>query len=152
MEQKKYYLPIDTPDGIVSLEINHTVLNREDENMSVTLSTTICGEICFYQAETTEDTLILLAKNLPQEWHIKSCISCRYGHFCPVGNYDNELFCVTEFEPQEPRDLWHVTENGSERKSRSRTLFDCCDKFKPQTKEYYTYSDYYFKVETKIKE
>ena len=111
MEHKTYYLPIATPDGIVRLEINHTVVNRDDEDMSVTLATTIHGETRFHQAETTEEALILLAKNLPPKWHIKSCISCRYGHFCPVGNFDNELFCVTDFEPKEPRDLWHITED-----------------------------------------
>lgn len=152
MEHKTYYLPIDTPDGIVSLEINHTMSNRDDEDMSVTLSTTICGEICFYQAETTEDAVILLAKKLPQKWYIKSCISCRYGHFCPVGNSDNELFCVTDFEPKEPRDLWYVTQNEGERKSRSRTLFDCCEIYKPEIKEYYTYSDFYSKMNTRTNE
>ena len=114
MEHKKYYLPVQTPDGMVKLEINHTVVNRDDEDMQVTLSTTIQGKNCFYQTETTEEALILLAKNLPQKWYIKSCISCRYGHFCPVGNYDNELFCVTDFEPKASSDLWHVTEDDGE--------------------------------------
>ena len=40
MEQKKYYLPIETPDGKVKLEINHNVVKRDDEDMRVTLSTT----------------------------------------------------------------------------------------------------------------
>ena len=87
-----------------------------------------------------------LAKNLPEKWYIKSCVSCRYGHFCPVGNYDNELFCVTDFAPKEPRDLWHVTENEIERKNRSRTLFDCCDHYKEHAEDYFTYSDYYYEV------
>ena len=152
MEHKKYYLPIQTPDGMVKLEINHTVVNRDDEDMQVTLSTTIQGKNCFYQTETTEEALILLAKNLPQKWYIKSCISCRYGHFCPVGNYDNELFCVTDFEPKAPSDLWHVTEDDGERKSRSRTLFECCEKYQQQTRDYFTYSDYYFEINQKTNE
>ncbi|MBR2860253.1 MAG: hypothetical protein IKB86_00205 [Clostridia bacterium] len=150
MENKIYYLPIETPNGIVNLEINHTMVNNDEADMSVTLSTTIKGTPVSYQTETTEKALILLAKNLPKNWHIKSCISCRYGHFCPVGNSDNELFCVTDFAPKEPRDLWQVTENEGERKSRSRTLFDCCDYYKAQSKDYFTYSDYYYEV-TKCK-
>ena len=146
MENKIYYLPIKTPDGIIELEINHVAANRDDENMNVTISTIIQEEARSYQAETTEEALIQLAKSLPERWHIKSCISCRYGHFCPVGNYDNELFCVTDFTPKEPRDLWHVTENDGERKSRSRTLFDCCDYYKEQAEDYFTYSDYYYEV------
>lgn len=146
MENKVYCLPIKTPDGIIKLEINHTVVNKDAENMSVTLSTTIQGKTRSYQTETTEEALILLAKNLPEKWYIKSCVSCRYGHFCPVGNYDNELFCVTDFAPKEPRDLWHVTENEIERKNRSHTLFDCCDHYKEQAEDYFTYSDYYYEV------
>lgn len=147
MENKIYYLPIKTPNRIVKLEINHTVVNKDDENMSVTISTIVQEENHSYQTETTEEALILLAKNLPEKWHIRSCISCRYGHFCPVGNSDNELFCITEFTPKEPRDLWHVTENEEERKTRSRTLFDCCDHYKEQAEDYFTYSDYYYKVQ-----
>ncbi len=146
MENKIYCLPIKTPDGIIELEINHVAANRDDENMNVTISTIIQEEARSYQAETTEEALIQLAKSLPERWHIKSCISCRYGHFCPVGNYDNELFCVTDFTPKEPRDLWHVTENEGERKSRSRTLFDCCDHYEEQAEDYFTYSDYYYEV------
>ena len=44
MESKIYCLPIKTPDGIVNLEINHTVVDKDDDDMSVTLSTTIQGE------------------------------------------------------------------------------------------------------------
>lgn len=146
MENKIYCLPIKTQDGIIKLEINHTVVNKDDENMSVTISTTIQGIPVSYQTETTEEALILLAKNLPEKWHIESCISCRYGHFCPVGNSDNELFCVTDFAPKEPRDLWHVTEDEGEQK-RSRTLFDYCDHYKEQAEDYFTYSDYYFEVQ-----
>lgn len=93
-----------------------------------------------------EENVFYLPVKTTEGWVIKSCISCRYGHFCPVGNYDNELFCVTDFDPKEPRDLWHVTENESERKKRSRTLFDCCEKYEEQSKDYFTYSDYYYEI------
>lgn len=146
MENEIYCLPIQTPDGIIKLEINRTVVNKDDENMSVTVSTTVRGKNHFYQTETTEEALIQLAKSLPEKWHIKSCISCRYGHFCPVGNYDNELFCVTDFAPKDPRDLWHVTEDERERKNRSRTLFDCCEHYKEQVEDYFTFSNYYYEV------
>lgn len=35
MENKTYSLLIKTPDGIIKLKINHTVINKDDENMSV---------------------------------------------------------------------------------------------------------------------
>ncbi|MBR0536280.1 MAG: hypothetical protein IIX14_07890 [Clostridia bacterium] len=92
MENKTYSLPIKTPDGIIKLKINHTVVNKDDENMSVIISTTIQGTPVSCQTKTTEEALILLAKNLPEKWHINSCISCRFGHFCPVGNYVMNCF------------------------------------------------------------
>ena len=145
MEQRTYDLPIETPDGMIKLRIDHVVVKRDDE-IHVTLTTVIQGKSLSYQAETTEDALILLAKNLSPKWQIKSCLSCRYGHFCPVGNYDNELFCVTDFDPKEPRDLWYVTEDDGERKRRSRTLFESCEKHQQQIGDYYTYSDYYYEM------
>ena len=147
MEEKVHYLQVDTPDGIVKLKISRFILGNDDEK--VVVSTFIQEKKLSFQAETTETALILLAKELPKTWKIKSCLSCRFGHFCPVGNCDNELFCVTEFEPKEPCDLWHVTEDDEERRKRSRTLFDCCECYKEQSKDYFTYSDFYFEVESR---
>lgn len=149
MERKKYCLLIESPNGITELVISHTVVYKDEEDMKVIISTTIQGKICSYQCDTTEDALILLAKNLPESWYIKSCLSCRFGHFCPVGNRDNELFCVTDFEPKTPRDLWHVTEDDAERKSRSRTLFECCEHYREESEDYFTYSDYFYKMNDK---
>lgn len=144
MDIKTYYLSVETPIGTAELEVCHAVMNRDEDDMTVTVSTTIHGEMVAFQANTTENALIQLAKHLPIGWSIKSCLSCRYGHFCPVGDYDNELFCVTDFEPKEPRDLWHVTEDDEERTKRSRKLFDSCNQYAPQSKDYFTYSDYYY--------
>jgi len=149
MVSKAYYLSVETPEGLAKLKVCHAVENQDEEDMAVTISTTIRDERVILQSDTTEDALIQLARCLPVGWSIKSCLSCRYGHFCPVGNYDNELFCVTDFEPKEPRDLWHVTENDEERVKRSRTLFDLCYKYAPQSKECFTYSDYYFNMSNK---
>ena len=145
MEEKTYYLPVETPDGIIELKIDRDFWENDDD-MKVTLSTTIQGSTINYQSETTEDALILLAKDLPKTWKIRSCLSCRFGHFCPVGNFDNELFCVADFEPKTPRDLWHIIEDEKERKARSRTLFECCELYKEQSEDYFTYNDYYIRT------
>lgn len=152
MGSETYYLSVETTDGIAKLKVCHTVENQNEEDMTVTISTTIQDDVVVLQSDTTEDALIQLARRLPVGWRIKSCLSCRYGHFCPVGDYDNELFCVTDFEPKEPSDLWYVTENDEERAKRSRTLFDLCDKYVPQSKDYYTYSDYYLSMSDKKSE
>ena len=149
MGSETYYLSVETTDGVAKLKVCHAVENQDEEDMSVTISTTIQDERVVLRSDTTEDALMQLAKRLPVGWRIKSCLSCRYGHFCPIGDCDNELFCVTDFEPKEPRDLWHVTENDEERAQRNRTLFDLCDKYVPQSKDYFTYSDYYFSMSNK---
>lgn len=149
MHRESYTLIVETPNGDIKLEVNRSVIHEGEENMSVTLVVTFQGNTNSYQAETTEDALMFLANSLPENWHIKSCLSCRFGHFCPAGDYDNELFCVTDFEPKTKSDLWHVTENDIERKNRSRTLFECCQHYKKQSEDYFTYSDYLHKIQSK---
>ncbi len=146
IEERVFHLQIETTEGLTDLTVKQTIIQEDDENIRVTLTAMVQGVLHSYESNTTEATLLSLAKNLPEGWKIKACISCRHGHFCPVGNYDNELFCVTDFEPKEIRDLWHVTEEESERKKRSRTLFDFCEKYKEQSKEYFTYNDYYYEM------
>lgn len=137
-----YMLTINTPDGEINVPIQHKVVDENNENMWTTISVSINEQEVSLEAETTAEVLIKLAKSLPSGWSMKSCLSCRYGHFCPTGNADNELFCVTEFEPKKISDLWHVTEDNEERRRRSRQLFNICNQYMPQVKGYFTYSDY----------
>ena len=145
-KQSIYTLAIRTPDGVIDVPIHHQVVNENDDHIQTTIIVTIEGrEMCF-TAETTEAALIDFAKALPIGWSIQSCLSCRYGNFCPVGNFDNELFCVTEFEPKEISDLWQVTEDDAERNKRSRNLFHLCEQYLPQASDYFTYSAYLSEV------
>ncbi len=139
-------LPLETPEGSLLLDIYRTVLEQEDGDMQATLRTVVQGREVYLEGETTEQVLLLLAKSLPQGWQIRSCLSCRHGHFCPTGDCDNELFCVTDFAPQSPRDLWAVTEHREERARRSRSLFHTCGSYSPQEKGFFTYSDYLDKI------
>ena len=141
-----YVLTIDAPEGIRKVSVKHKVTEEKDDNMKIEIHISMNGDDLYFVAETTEEVLVQLAKSLPVGFSIKSCLSCRYGQFSPVGNYDNELFCVTEFEPKEIGDLWHVTEDEIERKKRSRNLFHLCEHYMPQTSDYCTYSDYRFQV------
>ena len=141
-----YTLPINTPNGITMVTVQHKTVDENDENMWTTITVKIQGQELSFDAETTAEVLIKLAKSLPSGWSIKTCLSCRYGHFCPVGNADNELFCVTEFEPKEISDLWQVTEDDAERNKRSRNLFHLCEQYLPQASDYFTYSDYLSEV------
>jgi len=145
-KQRIYTLAISTSDKVLDVPIQHRVVHENDDQMQTTISVTIQGQKMSFAAETTEEVLIQFAKSLPLGWNIKSCLSCRYGHFCPVGNDDNELFCVTEFEPKEIRDLWHVTEDDGERNKRHKNLFHLCNQYLPQSDDYFTYNDYYLNM------
>ena len=149
MKQKIWNLAIETPEGVLMLEINQMIMYNADDVAGVILSAVIQGKKYSWEADTTEDALVSLDRSLPENWHIKSCLSCRFGHFCPIGDYDNELFCVTDFEPKSARDLWHVTEDDFERKKRSRSLFDYCNRYEKQSNEYFTYNDYFSKINDK---
>ena len=144
MEEKILY--INTPNGIINISVQHKVVNDGQDDMQTTIYVILLENEMIFEAENTEEVLIKLAKSLPMGWSIRSCLSCRYGHFCPVGNYDNELFCVTEFEPKDKNDLYNLTEDIQERKNRSRNLFYLCDRYLPQTSDYFTYNDYYFEI------
>ena len=86
-----------------------------------------------------ESIFMELSKILKDKYEIHSCYTCRYGNFCPIGDIDNEIFCVNDFEPKCKSDLYFVTEDSAERKKRSRTLFDLCEEFQPCSDDYYTY-------------
>lgn len=144
--ENTYRLPVYTNDGLIALDIEHRIIPHQDGHIRVTLSAMVQGILHSYESDSTEKVLLALAKNLPDGWKIKSCISCRYGHFCPVDDNDNELFCITQFEPKNPCDLWDITENETEREKRCRTLFDCCEKHEEQSEDNYTYNDYYDKI------
>ncbi len=141
-----YTLHVFSPSGNFELPVTHHVVNESRENMWVTITTKVDGkEICL-DAETTEEALFKLAKALPEGCEIMSCLSCRHGNFCPVGDANNEVFCVTDFEPKQKSDLYHVTEDTEERTKRSRTLFHVCQNHMPQSEDYYTYNDYFYKI------
>ncbi len=147
MEEKHsvYTLPIHTPNGMLEVLVRHRIVDEDGPNMWVSICAVLQGRTMCFDAETTAEALIQFDKALPSGWHIKCCLSCRYGNFCPVGNADCQLFCVTEFEPKEIRDLWYVTENDAERCKRSRNFFHLCDRYMPQSSHYFTYSDYELK-------
>lgn len=87
----------------------------------------------------TESIFMELLKILKDKYEIHSCYTCKYGNFCPTGDIDNEIFCINDFEPNCKSDLYFVTENREERKKRSRTLFDICEAYQPDSDDYYTY-------------
>ncbi len=90
------------------------------------------------------DAIADLQQQLPEGILLKCCLACKHGNLCPVGNAQNEVFCIKDTVPKEPRDLWYYTEDPKERAQRSRGYFDRCHHFAPQSKGYYTYNDFIY--------
>ena len=138
----QYLLQIRSPQGILHVNATHTVQYQNEEISLATVSVRLQDQTFSGQGETTEIALLHLAKSLPDGYTVHSCLSCRHGNFCPVGNCDNEVFCTVDHTPTQKSDLYCITENAEERANRSRSLFHCCEKYVPQSDDCYTYSDY----------
>ncbi len=148
MQEKEnvYDLIVNTGVGEKHLCVKQRCIEYEDDDLKVKLSSEINGRMIQLEGDNTEYLLYRLSKMLPDGWTIKCCLSCRHGNFCPVGDYDNEIFCVSDFEPKQKSDLYEVTENENERMRRSRNLFHVCGKYVHQSADYYTYSSYLHEV------
>ena len=85
-----------------------------------------------------------LQKHLPENVKLKCCLACRYGNMCAVGNYPDEVFCTKDVEIKQIDDLYFYTEDGAERKKRSRHYTDMCDSFCDQSRDFFTYNDYLY--------
>ena len=140
--EKSVTLMLDTPEGMMDCPAVHRQKFYGDQLRRVMVAVTVGENEYIGLGVDTEYALYDLATRLTQGCTLRCCLSCRHGHFCPVGDADNELFCVTDFEPKAKSDLYHVTEDEQERAARSRTLFHVCEGWQPQSDEYYTYSEY----------
>ncbi len=136
-------LELTSPKGIIQVMAKHDTTGYcDDADSIVRVTLTLEGMMLQGEGDRTEAALIDLVKKLPAGYGLRSCLSCRHGNFCPVGDEDNEIFCVNDFAPKGKGDLFSVTEDSGERAKRSRTLFCCCDRYAPQTEAYYTYNDF----------
>jgi len=136
MVAKNYLLQLKSLDGVGNVNVEW---HFEETTDSVNISMELNSEKIELSHESTEDIFIDLIELLKDRYEINSCFTCRFGNFCPIGDKDNEIFCINDFEPKCKEDIYFVTEDADERKKRSRTLFYVCDRFKPCSEDYYTY-------------
>ncbi len=90
------------------------------------------------------DALADLQNKLSDGIILKCCLACKHGNLCPVGNRENQVFCMKDIIPKQKSDLFFYTEDETERKNRSRTSFECCNTFEQQSEAYYTYNDFVY--------
>lgn len=129
-----FRLHLKTSDKIKVLDVK---IQSDDEYVK-RFSVLVDGEK-IELAGDTESFFMKFFEKFGGKYEIHSCFTCRHGNFCPIGDCDNEIFCVKDFEPKGKSDLYFVTEDSAERQKRSRTLFDVCEDFKPCCDDYYTY-------------
>lgn len=114
-----------------------------DDSVHVRLSVVIGGKR--YTAESQESTecaVAALQNALPRNTAIICCQSCVHGNFCAVGNDDDEIFCLSDFEPHTVEDIFHATEDEEERSARSRKLLYVCDRYEEIKEERFSYNDW----------
>ena len=132
---ENFHLHLKTLNEVKVLDVE---MQFDEDTEDDKLSMVIDGEKIELTGNT-ESIFEKLSKILNEKYKIHSCYTCRFGNFCPTGDRDNEIFCVNDFEPKCKADLYFVTEDSTERKKRSRTLFDVCEDYQPCSDDYYTY-------------
>ena len=90
------------------------------------------------------DAFADLQRQLPEGIVLKCCLTCRHGNLCPVGNYENEVFCTKDVSITQKSDLYFYTEDDEEREKRSREYCCLCEDYQPQTDSFFTYNDFLY--------
>ncbi len=148
-ENYRFDITLNTPQGEQKNEIRISS-KRDDDNCIVYVSAYVRYNEKDYFGSGKEydwiDAIADLQKNLPNDVTFKSCVACKHGSMCPVGNCINEVFCVKDIVPKEKSDLFFYTEDDNEREKRRREFFYCCNDFAPQSEDYFTYNDYFYRL------
>ncbi len=123
----------------------HTVAHFDDEGMvtSASVSITIDDDRLIGIGNNKEYAILNLISQFPDTIKLKACMTCRHGNFCPIGDNEDEIFCMKDIVPKQKSDLFYYTEDDKERADRVRKLLYVCDDYKPMEKDFYTYNDYY---------
>ena len=150
MLQYEYSIALLTPEGEQNTKIQiFQTLNSEEITTDVTAVLNYNGKE--YRGRGTDyywiDAIADLQKSLPNDVIIKCCLACRHGSMCPVGNGQNEVFCVKDIIPEDKADLYFLTEDCKERENRCRQYFDCCEDYERQSSDCFTYNDYLYYLE-----
>lgn len=134
-------------DIYAAYETSVEKIKNPDDSIDAGISVEIQGELYVAKSfESTESAMINLQNKLPQNVKIICCQSCIHGNFCPVGNFDDEIFCTSDFEPKMAEDIFRATENDEERRKRSRNLLYVCGRYEKITDDKYSYNDWKYMI------
>ena len=107
-----------------------------------------------YTGEGTDwlwvDTFADLQSKLPDNVELACCLTCRHGNMCPYGNKENQLFCTKNFDITSKMDMCDLFDKQIVYNENIEVFaYGYCDNFIYQSKDYYTYNDYIFRLEEK---
>lgn len=146
----RYDVTLATPDGEEKSTIAISQWLDDHEITTQVIAFIRYDEKDYYGNGTDDfwiDAIADLQNQLPDNVILKCCVACKHGSLCPVGNDQNEVFCVNDITPKDKSDLFFYTEDENERRKRSREYFSQCERFEPQEEDGFTYNDfcYYLK-------
>ena len=131
----------------VLLETGIEKIENPDDDPSVRLSVVIGGvKYATEFRDNTEYAVIALQKLLSKNVEVVCCQSCAHGFFCPVGDQDDEIFCITDFEPKRKEDIIDAMLDRQKWEKRSRRLLHVCDQYERTTGEKYSYNDWQYNM------
>lgn len=128
------YLTVTVNGTEHTAEVLHTH-EEETEDCSITLS--VVGETFHTEENTAEYAFKKLTEILPVGMKIHSCYTCRHGNFNPLGDFDNEIFCLHGHNPESKSDVVGIMMRSC--KPPRHSLFYCCERFEDMADGYYTY-------------
>lgn len=123
-DQLDVHVVVDGKDGIFPLRKKGTLTDDDfDATKPVPASQSIYGyqvelTLCIHEKtyknsrvfDSMEFATMDLQANLPSSIKLACCHSCQHGSFHPVGDQEDEIFCLRGFHPQsgyEVRDIMH---------------------------------------------
>ena len=95
-------------------------------------------------SDSIEYGIKYLQKQLPDNVNIACCQSCRHGNFNPIGDIENQLFCLKDKTICNRNDVVEIfSKQDIDLETRRRKLLDFCNDFQPIAhNEKYTYNDW----------
>jgi len=136
LKTEKYLLYLKSSEGIITADAKYQF---DEDNDLAKVELVVDKNMIEVSGDCAESVFRKLSRKLSDKYKIHSCYTCRFGNFSPLGDQDNEIFCINDFEPKSKSDLFFLYEDVEERKKRCCTLFDVCGKYQPCSEGYWTY-------------
>jgi len=132
----------------------HTTIDGLDHELNGLTLKTSFGEFGVAQKlEWMEDALIMLQDQLPENIYLKTCLSCKYSNYHPVGNgMFGSLCCFKNHkeELEQVHDKYDLMDVWSHDKVQNQSLFFIQETFDCPEHQLPTEEDWYYKSWKKL--